>query len=120
MKTSALLLSLVLSFSVFANEVKDRKAITTLVEATKKIAQNDLSCKDKNDCLIFATGKRACGGPNGIVVTSKNNLLIEEVEYLAKQTEIQEADFNQRYGIFSICSIVMRPVVVCEKNLCKY
>ncbi len=124
MKTILLILTLssILSTPLMANEMnekKDRKAVDSLVQATNKLAALDLSCSTKNDCALYSTGKRACGGPNGFIVTSKNNLLIDEVEYLAAQSEIQEAAYNQRYGVVSICSMVMKPMVACEKNICK-
>lgn len=110
--------------SAFANDdlaqqKKDSVAIKTLKEATVSLAKTDMSCTKDSDCVVFGLGKRACGGPNGFVVASKNNLLIEEVEYLAKQTVEREDEYNSKYGVFSICSILRGHIPTCASKVCR-
>lgn len=123
MKMMMLIFSLSM-FSAFANEdlvqqKKDSNAIKSLVESTQQLAAADLSCTKNSDCVALTIGKRACGGPNGFVIASKNNLVFEEVQYLAEQTEAREEVFNAKYGIYSICSIIMKPTPACVSKVCR-
>lgn len=102
-----------------AQEKKERMAIKSLVSVTEKLASHDRFCINDGDCLQFPIGSRACGGPNGYVLTSRHNSLLDEVEYLAKQSEIKESAFNQKYGIYSICSIVPKPLAKCVSRVCR-
>lgn len=123
MKKIMLALALV-TCSAFAQdelteEKKDRKAINSLMEVTRTLANHDLSCQSSLDCLRLPVGSRACGGPNGYVITSTHNPLLEEVKFLAEQTESRESAYNMKYGVFSICSIVPMPQASCINNICK-
>lgn len=123
MKFLMIVLSLAM-FSAFANDdqaqqKKDSAAIKSLMNATATLAKQDMSCTKDSDCVVFGLGKRACGGPNGFVVASKNNLLIEEVEYLANQTVEREDAYNSKYGVFSICSILRGHIPTCESKVCR-
>ena len=100
-------------------EKKERIGIKTLVAAAEKLATYDRSCAEDGDCVQFPIGSRACGGPNGYILTSRLNSLLDEVEYLARQSEIKESAFNQKYGIYSICSIVPKPIVKCVSKVCR-
>lgn len=107
------------SFSTFASEKKDRAAINSLIKAANLISSVDLSCSSNADCKSIAVGSRACGGPASFIVVSENNQNMDEISYLAKQSEMKEAAFNLRYAVFSICSIATQPAPNCSNKICR-
>ena len=119
----ALLAIIALTFSVMTHaqdaQTRDANAIKALIESATLLANADLSCDLDFDCEVVAIGARACGGPSSYIVTSKNNLNLNEVEFIALKTQEKQREFNRNYGRISICSIVMPPQTKCVKNLCK-
>lgn len=79
------------------------------------LAKMSLACETSADCAALPMGKRACGGPNSFVVTSKANpsltALVESIQLVTKA----EAEANKKFGLVSICSIAMPPAVDCLK-----
>tara|TARA_R110000823_G_scaffold295431_4_gene414937 strand:- start:158944 stop:159363 length:420 start_codon:yes stop_codon:yes gene_type:complete len=99
---------------------------TTLEEATAMLDKiqtdidgiiSDKSCSTTGECKVLAYGKKACGGPSTYVIYGSK---IDEVllakkcnEYTLLQTEI-----NNRFGLFSDCSLLIVPEVTCVDGKC--
>ena len=111
----ALATLLVTSFSISAAELNPA---TSLIRAVKVLAKADLSCQSTSSCQVVAVGHRACGGPAGFEIVSKQNANYEEVQYLAQASEEKGQIYNQENGVISICIVTLPPKVACEKNIC--
>ena len=114
---------LALSASAIADETQTRaqayQSIQALTNATKALAQADLSCKDAVDCTVIGLGDRACGGVSEYMIASLKNANIEEIQYLANRTQEREAEYNGIYAVISICSIEMPPAFACNEGTCQ-
>lgn len=112
---------LFLSVSTFAQDGQQRRdaeAIRAVIESAKILAASDLSCTSASDCEVIAIGSRACGGPSGYLVTSKNNQNLNEIETLAQRSENLQQEYNRNYRMISICSILARPMPKCVAERC--
>lgn len=117
MKTILTFVFLITTSNAFA-ESKLWESVSSLYTAVNALAQTDLVCSSNDDCSSLALGSRACGGPNGYVVYSKNNSSSNELVSIAANLEAVENRYNNEAGIFSICSFEMPPEVACQKNIC--
>lgn len=106
------------TYAQFNPQQRDRAVIDSIYRSLREIAESDLTCETSDDCVVYATGTRACGGPSGSVITSSNNKNLPYVEYLAKLTAEKEHEFNIQYGVISICSVLRLPVPTCVSNKC--
>lgn len=110
-----------ISFNSFAQSVeqtRDRLAIDVLAKSTHALSKLDLRCSDKSDCMIFPMGTRSCGGPSSYVVTSKDHKYLNDIEELANKVTDKEKEYNERYRVISICTVLMPPNVECHDNKC--
>jgi len=89
------------------------------VKSLKLLATKDLSCADASDCKVISYGSRACGGPSGSVITSRNNANLEHVENLATDSAKKESVYNRNYGVVSIFEFERPATPTCVKKLCK-
>ena len=110
-------LLLFLSLNLFAQD-DILPQIQALNEVIYAVAAEDLSCEQESDCLKLAVGSRACGGPNGYVVTSKNNLKLESLVVDIDKVTNLEDQYNRENNVYSICAMEMPPNVACEASLC--
>ena len=94
MKTVLSVLALTLAFSAHADQARDAAEIAKLNKQVTTLAKKDLSCTFPSDCQVIAVGSRACGGPNGYVVTSVNNKDLTKLETLAQTVTKKEAAYN--------------------------
>lgn len=102
----------------FSQQERDRAALQKLFKAMHDVAKMELKCEKDDDCLVYSAGSKACGGPTDYVVTSTFNQYLPYVEYLSKQTNEKEHEFNVKYQIMSDCSLRLAPVPVCEAKIC--
>lgn len=96
-----------------------RQGLSDLVKAIGSVNAEGLSCEQDSDCVALAIGSRACGGPNGFVVSSRLNPYFSSVESMANLTSSLEDDINMKDRVFSICSIELPPPVACISNICQ-
>ncbi len=90
------------------NLIKLSKEFTSMVE--------NENCVNPEDWRFVDFGSKACGGPQGYIAYSIN---IDTVAFLKKIEEhrIAEITFNEKWGVFSDCSIPASPSeVVCENG----
>lgn len=111
-------LLLFLSFQVFANEDLRLLEIQALNKAIVEVAAEDLSCEVESDCLKLAYGSRACGGPSGYAVTSKNNVKLETLADDIEEVTRLHKEYNIDNRRVSICSILAVPNIECKASLC--
>jgi hypothetical protein len=76
------------------------------------------TCSENTNCEYIAFGSKACGGPTSYLVysTSINVELLKE-----KVAEYNEKEdlYNNKWGIFSDCSVVSPPnSVTCQNGKC--
>lgn len=116
------LVGVLVSLSTYAQTATTKKqedaALTSLQTAMEGLAQSERGCGQDTDCVSYPFGDRACGGPSGYVFTSKNNLNLVEIEFLAKQLSNREEAYNRKWGVISICSMEMPPELECKNQVC--
>lgn len=117
MKRLTLLTALLANVAVFAAPLPKNPA-DYLVKAMRVLNEQDLSCQSTEECTTVAYGSKACGGPNGFLVTSNNNDKVEQINSLARMTERVEEDYNRENGINSTCDQVLAPEFKCIQNTC--
>jgi hypothetical protein len=76
------------------------------------------SCSENTNCEYIAFGSKACGGPNSYLVYSTSinvELLKEKVAEYNKKEDL----YNNKWGVFSDCSVVSPPTsVICQNGKC--
>jgi hypothetical protein len=85
-----------------------------------KIAQHQV-CQNDSNCKSVEYGSRACGGPEEYLIYSELTLSnAEKTELLSLTGEYNTNSeaFNIENNVASICSIVMKPNLVCQNQLC--
>lgn len=111
------------SFGTFAQssvQVREYKAILSLISATKVLNKAYSSCNQASDCRAIAYGAKACGGPRGFLNVTTRNKNFSEISYLAERTELKEEAYNMKYEVNSDCSVEIEPdFFTCENNRCK-
>lgn len=108
-----------LAFAQDSQQEQDARAIRELIKSAKALSEAELSCQQDSDCTVIAVGSRACGGPAGYLIASENNSNLAEISFLAHQSMLKEAEYNRRYRILSICSVLMPPEPSCHQKVCK-
>lgn len=102
----------------YAHAQRAENPARPLVESMKILAQQDLSCDLATDCTSIVFGSKACGGPNGYIITSKNNPKMAQISKLSSLTVELENDYNFENGVISTCVFIGRPNVSCIENKC--
>jgi hypothetical protein len=97
----------------------DYAKIAGMKSVVDHLSASNLQCESIADCVSMPMGKRACGGPTSYVVTSKLNASLEAVVATVELVTQAEKDANQKYGMASICSMVMPPPLGCNANVCE-
>lgn len=114
----ALILVAAFIFTSFAIAAMPENPTDHIVKAMNVLNDQDLKCQADNDCNTLAYGSKACGGPNGFIVTSDKNSKINQIENLAQISEHIEADYNRENDINSTCEQILAPPVKCIQNKC--
>lgn len=90
----------------------------TELKATIEALANTSTCGDTFECKYIALGSKACGGPWSYLVYS-TSIDTNKLENLVENYNAVEEDFNQKWEIFSDCSLAQMPTSVsCENNTC--
>ena len=116
MKNVMILIAILLSQPSFASDAQDN--LSAVYKTLEVVNQMDLSCNTTSDCDLLAVGARACGGPGGFMVVTKNNADLNVLERLAHLTTSMQNEINEKEQIVSICSLAPRPAYSCVVNTC--
>jgi len=90
--------------------------IEGMKSVVRHLAANGLACETAADCTSLAMGKRACGGPTSYVVTSFTNPSLSALQESIQLVTKAEIEANTKFGLASICSLIMPPRVACHAN----
>lgn len=93
----------------------DQRNLNRQREKIEEIAAS-MPCTNAEDWEFTAIGSKACGGPTGYIAYSTQ---IDTVDFLnrVERYSDNQAEFNQRWGIASDCSLPPTPIdVVCENG----
>ena len=104
---------LVVKRELTEQEIDHRKLMDLFSEIQR--LSNSQSCTNAKDWLFTPFGSKACGGPQGFIVYSKNidvNAFLEKIETYTKA----EKEFNIKWGVVSDCAIINAPVSVECRN----
>ncbi|CAF1295568.1 unnamed protein product [Rotaria sordida] len=115
-------LRLLLAFNILVGIIGSQATwnrIETTYKNLKAEVETSNRCTSSKQCAAEATGKRACGGPNGYIVYSTAKAdSVRKIKWLASQTRSLETMYNRENDIVSICSMVMPPSVSCNSGKC--
>lgn len=96
---------------------EDQKELQILKAEIEDLANKSI-CGETYQCKFIAFGSKACGGPKSYLVYS-TSINTENLESLIENYNQKESDFNDKWNVFSDCSIVNPPSdVTCENNTC--
>lgn len=116
LKTFAIII-FTFSSMTYANQLPENP-VNHILGAIEVLNVYDLSCQSNNDCHAIAFGSKACGGPQGFIISSEKNSKIEQIESLADMSEKLAKDYNRENGINSDCEYEIAPNVSCLQNRC--
>ncbi|CAH8282947.1 hypothetical protein EV196_101526 [Mariniflexile fucanivorans] len=75
-------------------------------------------CNDSFTCKFIALGSKPCGGPWGYLIYS-TSINIEKLENMVAAYNKKEAEYNNKWDVFSDCAYAMPPTSLkCENNIC--
>lgn len=87
-------------------------------EALLNLTKVNLTCTRHSDCATVEVGRRACGGPRGYYVISKNNDLVQ-IQTLSIDLVNLEEEYLTKMDAISTCEVIVPPSVSCVANICK-
>lgn len=94
---------------------EDDKLLAQLSKEINDLA-NSKTCENSSKWLISPIGNKPCGGPAGYIAYSSEidvECFLKKVEFYTEQSK----KFNQKYEVFSDCSLAMQPKSVkCENG----
>ena len=75
-------------------------------------------CNESTECKFIAFGSKPCGGPWSYLIYS-TSIDTNKLEVMVEDYNQKEADYNQKYGVGSDCSVALPPTsITCENNTC--
>lgn len=97
----------------------DQTELERLYKDIEKSAQQ-FACENAGEWKFIAIGSKACGGASGYIAYS---VKIDESSFLKKVKQFTklQADYNQKYGVYSDCALVIQPKgVTCDNGKPKF
>jgi len=97
----------------------DQIELEKLYKDIEKSAQQ-FTCENAGEWKFTAIGSKACGGASGYIAYS---VKIDESTFLKKVEQFTklQADYNQKYGVYSDCALVIQPKgVTCDNGKPKF
>ncbi|CAH0146097.1 hypothetical protein SRABI27_00413 [Pedobacter sp. Bi27] len=97
----------------------DSSELDRLYKDIEKSAQQ-FTCENAGEWKFTAIGSKACGGASGYIAYS---VKIDESTFLKKVEQFTklQADYNQKYGVYSDCALVIQPKgVTCDNGKPKF
>ncbi|KRT15400.1 hypothetical protein ASU31_13650 [Pedobacter ginsenosidimutans] len=97
----------------------DQSELEMLYKDIEKSAQQ-FTCENAGEWKFTAIGSKACGGASGYIAYS---VKIDESTFLKKVEQFTklQADYNQKYGVYSDCALVIQPKgVTCDNGKPKF
>lgn len=92
--------------------------ITVQNQALLNLSAANLSCSNNSDCTTIEVGRKACGGPRGYYVVSKNNDMAQ-IQALSLEIINLEKTYLIEQQAISTCELVEQPTPSCVSNICK-
>lgn len=108
-----------LAFAQSTEQQRERRSIDQFVKTVQFLAKRNLFCNTSRDCKVVTFGSRACGGPSEYALTSRYNPNFAQVEDLAERVTDKEAEYNHRYRVNSICTMLIAPSAKCVFRKCQ-
>lgn len=97
----------------------DQTELERLYKDIEKSAQQ-FTCENAGEWKFTAIGSKACGGASSYIAYS---VKIDESTFLKKVEQFTklQADYNQKYGVYSDCALVIQPKgVACDNGKPKF
>ncbi|NII81877.1 MULTISPECIES: hypothetical protein [unclassified Pedobacter] len=97
----------------------DQSELDRLYKDIEKSAQQ-FTCENAGEWKFTAIGSKACGGASSYIAYS---VKIDESTFLKKVEQFTklQADYNQKYGVYSDCALVIQPKgVTCDNGKPKF
>ncbi|MGB5980554.1 MAG: hypothetical protein WBG46_00285 [Nonlabens sp.] len=99
-----------------STQQEDREKLNRHMEIIMELSQS-MDCMDESNWDFTAIGSKACGGPNGYIAYSTQIDTDDFLNRVERYTR-SEADFNEKWGIISDCSLPPVPSgVTCENGV---
>lgn len=127
MKKSFLPIIMILCLSLMSTQCEEEKASPTQADEEKELLElktqsealaSTSTCNENTTCKFIAFGSKPCGGPWSYLIYS-TSIDVQTLEDLVERYNKKEADFNNKWGMASDCSVVTPPSSVkCENNTC--
>ena len=97
----------------------DSSELDRLYKDIEKSAQQ-FTCENAGEWKFTAIGSKACGGASGYIAYS---VKIDESTFLKKVEQFTklQADYNQKWGGYSDCALIIQPKgVTCDNGKPKF
>ena len=97
----------------------DQSELDRLYKDIEKSAQQ-FTCENAGEWKFTAIGSKACGGASSYIAYS---VKIDESTFLKKVEQFTklQADYNQKWGVYSDCALVIQPKgVTCDNGKPKF
>ena len=97
----------------------DSSELDRLYKDIEKSAQQ-FTCENAGEWKFTAIGSKACGGASGYIAYS---VKIDESTFLKKVEQFTklQADYNQKWGAYSDCALIIQPKgVTCDNGKPKF
>ncbi|WP_051691646.1 hypothetical protein [Pedobacter borealis] len=97
----------------------DSSELDRLYKDIEKSAQQ-FTCENAGEWKFTAIGSKACGGASGYIAYS---VKIDESTFLKKVEQFTklQADYNQKWGVYSDCALIIQPKgVTCDNGKPKF
>lgn len=104
------------SDSSYLSNLENKIAVQN--DALLKLSTANLSCTENADCTTVEVGRKACGGPRGYYVVSKNNDLVR-LQAMSVELMSLEEEYLIKKNYVSTCEAITAPATACISNSCR-
>ena len=102
---------------IISTQESEKLALIELKNDIETLASSSI-CNTNYICKYIAFGSKPCGGAWSYLVYS-TSIDFEKLESMVATYNLEEANFNEKWGIISDCSLAIPPTsVICENNTC--
>jgi hypothetical protein len=98
-------------------QAEDRDILNIEKQKIEDLAVTSV-CSDTFVCEFIDLGSKPCGGPWSYLVYS-TSIDVQKLKQIVATYNQNEVDFNEKWGVYSDCSVPEPPTnVICENNKC--
>jgi len=102
---------------ILSTQEYDKEVLNDFKKDIEDLASTSI-CNDNFTCKFIAFGSKPCGGSWSYLVYS-TSIDVEKLENMVAIYNTKEADFNEKWGVISDCSVALPPTSInCENNTC--